>query len=43
VDVRVLQTFDEVHDRWTLKPGKYELLVGPSSDDTPLHGQLRIR
>jgi beta-glucosidase len=43
VDVRVLQTFDEVHSRWNLGPGQYDLLVGPSSDNTPLHGQLRIQ
>jgi beta-glucosidase len=43
VDVRVLQAFDEVHNRWSLKPGQYDLLVGPSSDNTPLHGPLRIQ
>ncbi len=42
VDARVLQTFDEVHNRWDLKSGRYEILVGPSSDNTPLHGPLRI-
>ena len=43
VDVRVLQTFDEVRGGWNLAPGQYELLVGPSSDNTPLHAQLRIQ
>jgi beta-glucosidase len=43
VDARVLQAFDDVHNRWDLKSGLYEILVGPSSDDTPLRGPLRIR
>ncbi len=42
VDVRVLQSFDDVHNHWDLKSGRYEILAGPSSDDTPLRGQLRI-
>jgi hypothetical protein len=42
VDARVLQTFDEMHDHWDLKSGRYEILVGPSSDNTPLHGPLPI-
>ncbi len=42
VDARVLQTFAEVHNHWDLKSGRYEILVGPSSDNTPLHGPLRI-
>jgi beta-glucosidase len=42
VDARVLQTFDQVHDHWDLKSGRYEILAGPSSDNTPLHGPLRI-
>jgi beta-glucosidase len=42
VDVRVLQSFDDVHDHWDLKSGRYEILAGPSSDNTPLHGLLRI-
>jgi beta-glucosidase len=42
VDARVLQSFDEVHNRWDLKSGRYEIQAGPSSDNTPLHGLLRI-
>ncbi len=42
VDTRVLQSFDEVRGGWDLKSGRYEILVGPSSEDTPLHGPLRI-
>lgn len=42
VDVRVLQSFDDVHNHWDLKSGRYEILVGPSSDNTPLRGPLRI-
>ena len=43
VDIRMLQSFDEQHNRWTLRRGDYELLVGPSSDSTPLHGTLPLR
>ena len=43
VDTRVLQSFDEGHSRWDLKSGRYEILVGPSSDNTPLRGPLPIR
>jgi beta-glucosidase len=43
IDQRVLQTFDEAHDRWNLAPGDYEVLVGASSDNTPLSGSLRVR
>jgi beta-glucosidase len=43
IDPRVLQTFDEANDRWNSAPGDYEVLVGPSSDDTPLAGSLTVR
>ncbi len=42
VDTRVLQSFDEAHNHWDLKSGRYQILVGPSSDNTPLQGPLRI-
>jgi beta-glucosidase len=43
IDPRVLQTFDESSDGWKLAPGEYEVLVGPSSDNTPLKGHLQVR
>ncbi len=43
IDPRVLQTFDESASRWNLAPGSYEILVGPSSNDTPLTGSLQVR
>ena len=43
IDPRVLQTFDEANERWTLAPGDYQVLVGASSDNTPLSGSLQVR
>lgn len=43
IDPRVLQSFDEANDRWNSVPGDYEVLVGPSSDNTPLSGSLAVR
>jgi beta-glucosidase len=43
IDPRVLQTFDEASDRWNLAPGNYEVLVGASSDNTPLTASLSVR
>jgi beta-glucosidase len=47
VDTRVLQTFvngfDNAKDFWSLAQGKYEILVGPSSDNTPLTGSFQVR
>ena len=43
IDPRVLQTFDEVAERWNFAPGKYEVLVGASSDNTSLAGSLVAR
>jgi beta-glucosidase len=42
IDPRVLETFDEASDRWNLAPGSYEVLVGASSDNTPLAGSLSV-
>jgi beta-glucosidase len=42
IDPRVLQTFDEAKNGWNLASGEYEVLAGPSSDDTPLRGHLQI-
>ena len=43
IDARVLQTYDEAKTRWNLAPGDYEVLVGASSDNTPLTQTLSIR
>ena len=43
IDPRVLQTFDEGTESWKLSPGNYEVLVGPSSADTPLTGSLHLQ
>ena len=43
IDPRVLQTFDEATESWSLPPGNYDILVGPSSDNTPLTGNLQVR
>ena len=43
IDPRVLQTFDESNSSWKLAPGDYEVLVGASSDNTLLSGNLTVR
>ena len=43
IDPRVLQTFDEANGSWKFAPGEYEVLAGPSSDNTPLKSHLQVR
>ena len=47
IDTRVLQTFVEgsagARDFWNLAQADYEVLVGPSSDSTPLVGSLHVQ
>jgi beta-glucosidase len=43
IDPRVMQTFNEVNNGWSLMPGEYSVFVGPSSDSTPLTGNLQVR
>jgi beta-glucosidase len=43
IDPRVLETYDETAARWNLAPGNYEVLVGPSSENTPLASSLLVR
>jgi beta-glucosidase len=43
IDDRVLQTFDEGKNTWNLTKGEYQLMVGGSSDDTPLLASLEVR
>src|ERR1700735_76584 len=42
IDPQELQTFDESKDTWMLANGEYGVLVGPSSESTPLTANLRI-
>ncbi len=43
IDDRVLKTFDEEKNAWNLTPGEYQVLVGGSSDNTPLTASLVVR
>jgi beta-glucosidase len=43
IDDRVLQTFDEEKNVWNMTKGEYQVMVGGSSDDTPLQASLMVR
>ena len=43
IDDRVLKTFDEEKNAWNMTPGDYQVLVGGSSDNTPLTGTFVVR
>ena len=43
VDPRVISIFDEQTNAWSLLPGAYKIVAGPSSSETPLNGTLQIR
>jgi beta-glucosidase len=43
IDERVLKTFDEEKNSWDMAPGEYQVLVGSSSDITPLAANLVVR
>ena len=43
IDDRVLQTFDEEKNIWRMTKGEYQVMVGGSSDDTPLLASLVVR
>ncbi len=42
INDRVLKTFDEEKNAWNTTPGDYQVLVGGSSDNTPLIGTLVV-
>jgi beta-glucosidase len=42
IDARVLQTFNEANNSWSLASGEYGVFVGPSSDKTLLTGSLLL-
>jgi beta-glucosidase len=43
IDPQALGTFDETTNGWNFMPGDYEVLVGPSSDKTPLTSSMQVR
>jgi beta-glucosidase len=43
LDRRSFSIYDARQHRWTCLPGTYEVLVGTSSRDLPLHGRITIR
>ena len=43
IDDRVLQTFNEETSVWNRPKGEYQVMVGGSSDDTPLLASLVVR
>ena len=43
VDDRVLKVFNEESNAWSMTTGEYQVLVGSSSDNTPLSASLVVR
>jgi beta-glucosidase len=43
VDQRVMSVFDEQKNAWSLLPGSYKIVAGPSSTETPLTGTMRVQ
>src|ERR1700722_4701805 len=43
IDDRALKIFDEAKAAWNLPTGEYQVLVGSSSDNTPLTASLAVR
>ena len=42
LDRRAFSYWDESKHNWTIDPGKFTILVGDSSENTPLHADLAI-
>ncbi len=42
LDARAFSYWDEAKHGWTIDPGKFVILVGDSSESTPLHADLTI-
>lgn len=42
LDARSFSYWDEAAHKWTIDPGKFILLVGDSSENTPLHAELTL-
>jgi beta-glucosidase len=43
LDARSFSYWDESKHNWTIDPGKFTILVGDSSENTPLHADLTIQ
>ncbi len=43
LDARAFSYWDEAAHNWKIDPGKFVLLVGDSSENTPLHADLTIK
>lgn len=43
LDARSFSYWDETKHNWTIDPGKFGILVGDSSENTPLHADLTIQ
>jgi beta-glucosidase len=42
LDARSFSYWDEAAHKWTIDPGKFIILVGDSSENTPLHSELTL-
>ena len=42
LDARSFSYWDEAAHKWTIDPGKFIILVGDSSENTPLHAELTL-
>ena len=43
LDARAFSYWDEDSHGWKIDPGKFTILVGDSSENTPLHGDIRLK
>jgi beta-glucosidase len=43
LDARAFSYWDEAAHKWTIDPGKFVILVGDSSENTPLHADVTLQ
>jgi beta-glucosidase len=43
LDARAFSYWDEASHKWTIDPGKFVILVGDSSENTPLHADVTLK
>jgi beta-glucosidase len=43
LDARAFSYWDEAAHKWTIDPGKFVVLVGDSSENTPLHADVTLK
>ncbi|MDR5727200.1 MAG: fibronectin type III-like domain-contianing protein, partial [Terriglobia bacterium] len=43
LDARAFSYWDEATHNWKIDPGKFTILVGDSSENTPLHADLMLK